>query len=112
MDHMRRGDFEAAWCISDAVLRARSDAHCDHLPIDQQWLWRGQPLNGKRVLICAYHGLGDTIQFIRYAALVHLIAKGVTVCAQPELLPLLRHIDGIDELVPLKDREFGIDHDL
>ena len=109
---MRRGDFEAAWQISDAILRSRLNARCDHLPLEQQWLWRGQPLEEKSILIRTYHGLGDTIQFIRYAGLVHGIAKHVTVCAQPELLSLLQNLEGIDELFPLKDRELRIDYDV
>ncbi len=43
-----------------------------------------------RILICCYHGLGDTIQFILYAPLVREIAERVIVCAQPELEPVIR----------------------
>lgn len=65
MRHMRRGDFAAAWEVSDEVLRGRAGQACDHLPRHFQWVWDGEPLAGKRVLIRCYHGLGDTIQFIR-----------------------------------------------
>ena len=64
---MRRGAFEAAWAISDAVLRARAGVPCWHWPRHLQYIWDGTPLTGKRVLVRCYHGLGDTIQFIRYA---------------------------------------------
>jgi len=101
MAAMRRGDFAAAWRASDEVLRAHTP--CWHLPRHEQWVWDGTPLDGKRVLVRCYHGLGDTLQFIRYAPLVHRVAAEVTVWAQPALIPLLRTARGIDRLLPLHD---------
>ena len=51
-----------------------------------QWVWNGEPLDGKRVLIRCYHGLGDTIQFIRYTPLVQRIARR----ADPPWYPTMR----------------------
>src|SRR4051812_44087459 len=99
--HMRSGRFEAAWEVSDAVLRARAGTLCWHLPRHEQYVWDGRPLAGKRVLVRCYHGLGDTIQFIRYAPLLKSIAAEVSVWAQPPLIPLLRTVRGIDRLLPL-----------
>src|SRR5215203_2854747 len=103
MRHMRCGEWSAAWQVSDEVLRAHRNQSCASLPRHLQWIWNGEPLDGKRVLIRCYHGLGDTIQFIRYASLVRQRAKHSAVWAQPSLLPLLRTVDGIDELLPLHD---------
>lgn len=103
MEHMRRGDFAAAWEISDRVLRERAGVPCAHLPRHFQYFWNGEPLDGKRVLVRCYHGLGDTIQFIRYAPLLKSVAKEVVVWAQPKLIPLLRSVGGIDLLLPLHD---------
>jgi hypothetical protein len=72
--HMRRGDFAAAWEISD---RLRD-------------VWDGTPLANRRVLIRCDHGLGDTIQFARFFPLVKAIAAECTILAQPSLLPLLQ----------------------
>jgi hypothetical protein len=111
--HMRAGEFEAAWRVSDEVLARRNGQRTDDLPRHFQWIWNGEPLDGKRVLIRCYHGLGDTIQFIRYAPLVRARAARVIVWAQPALLPLLRTAHGIDELLPLHDgapeAEFDVD---
>ena len=110
---MRAGDFASAWKVSDEVLRWRRGEDCAHLPRHFQWIWKGDSIAGKRVLIRCYHGLGDTIQFIRYAPLVRRTASRVIVWAQPELIPLLRTADGIDELLPLHagapEVEFAID---
>lgn len=100
---MRRGDYEAAWRVSDAALRERSGVPCWHLPRHLQYIWDGTPLTGRRVLIRCYHGLGDTIQFIRYAPLVCSVAREVMVWAQPALLPLLASARGIHRLAPLHD---------
>jgi hypothetical protein len=112
MRHMRAGDFERAWGVSDEVLRSRRGQTAHHLPRHFQWVWNGEPLDGKRVLIRCYHGLGDTIQFIRYAPLVRRAAEHVIVWAQPALLPLLATADGIDELIPLHDGSPGVNYDV
>lgn len=103
MQNMRRGAFEAAWRNSDAVLQARAGAPCWHLLRHLQPIWNGAPLQGKRVLVRCYHGLGDTVQFIRYAPKIKAIAAEVIVWAQPPLLPLLETMQHIDQLVPLHD---------
>ncbi len=105
---MRRGNFSAAWDISDAILKSRAALPCWHLPRHEQYIWRGEPLAGRRVLVHCYHGLGDTVQFIRYADPLRAIAREVIVWAQPALLPLLATVRGIDRLVPLHDGEPNI----
>ena len=103
MAHVRCGDFAAAWDISDAVLRERAGRPCWHLPRHQQYIWDGTPLDGARVLVRCYHGLGDTIQFARYAPLIRRVARSVTFWTQPAVIPLLRTVHGIDHLLPLHD---------
>lgn len=109
---VRRGDFAAAWRVSDAVLRAHDGMPCVDRPRHERWVWDGTPLAGRRVLVRCYHGLGDTIQFIRYAPLVKAVAAEVTVWAQPALLPLLRTVGGIDQLLPLHDGACAAEHDV
>lgn len=101
MQFMRAGAFEEAWKISDIVLQANAGKPNGHLPRHLQRIWDGTPLAGKRVLIRCYHGLGDTIQFIRYIPLVKAIATTVIVWAQEPLLPLLQSLPDIDLLLPL-----------
>jgi hypothetical protein len=109
---MRRGDFQAAWEVSDAALRSFAGQPSSHLPRHFQQVWRGSPLIGKRVLVRCYHGLGDTIQFIRYAPLVKAIAAEVIVWAQPSLIPLLRTARGVDLLLPLHDGQPDLEYDV
>ena len=79
--HTLRGDFLTAWGESDAIeLRGKPDPNR---------FWNGQPLDGQRVLIRCLHGLGDTIQFVRYLPRLRQIAAKVTLESQPALKPLL-----------------------
>jgi hypothetical protein len=100
---MRKGKFEEAWEYNDKVLKSGANRDYHYLPRHYQCIWDGTPLNGKKVLIRCYHGLGDTIQFIRYTGLVKEIATKVIVWAQPKLIPVLKTMEGIDQLLPLHD---------
>jgi hypothetical protein len=114
MEHMRRGEFDRAWRNSDILLRqhlaAPPDAH--DVPRHQQVVWNGASLHGKRVLVRCYHGLGDTIQFIRYVPLLKTIAAHVIVWAQPSLITLLSTACGIDRIISLHDGTPDCDYDV
>jgi tetratricopeptide (TPR) repeat protein len=119
---------EAEACFAEAV-RARPDHAAAHLNLALAWLqqgryadgwteyewrwkhkhrlrpypqplWDGSPLSGKTILLYAEQGLGDTIQFIRYASLVKKRGGRVTVECQPPLLRLLETCEGVDVLLP------------
>ena len=111
MQHMRRGEFEEAWKLSDAVLQERAGVPCWHLPRHLQYVWDGSSPDGKRVLVRCYHGLGDTIQFARFMPLLKRRAKEVIVWAQEPLIPLLQTVEGIDRLLPLHDGTPEVDYD-
>ena len=103
MWHMRRGEFAAAWEISDQVLRQAADIDRTEVPRHLQPVWNGTSPVSRRVLVRCYHGLGDTLQFIRYAPLLKNTAAELMVWAQPTLLSLLHTVPGIDRLLPLHD---------
>jgi tetratricopeptide (TPR) repeat protein len=66
--------------------------------------WNGQDLKGKTILLTHEQGLGDSIQFIRYAKMVK--ARGaarVRYLCLPELVEVLRGVDGIDEIKEFAD---------
>ena len=102
LDAMLSGDFPAAWAVSDAVLAARDPATRDdpRLPYHLRWVWDGRDPTGRQVLVRCYHGLGDTLQFCRFLALLRPRVAGLTLEVQPELLGVLRHLPGPDRLTP------------
>ena len=110
--HMRAGAWDAAWQISDAVLRARAGARDWHAPRHLQAIWDGAPLAGRRVLVRCYHGLGDTLQFIRFVPAVSAIAARVLVWVQPALIPLLSGVPDLGQLLPLHDGEPDAEFDV
>ena len=111
---MRSGDFAAAWSVCDEVLqrRLRAREDCSSWPRHQQFVWNGEPLDGKRVLVRCYHGLGDTIQFVRLLAELRPRVAEITLWAQPALLDLLRSVRGVDRLLPLHDGVPDVDYDV
>lgn len=111
---MLRGNFAAAWHISDAVLRRRLQhaVDCNAWSRHEQFVWRGQPVDGERVLVRCYHGLGDTLQFVRLLAPLRQRTREIVLWAQPVLLPLLQSVAGIDRLLPLHDGAVDVDYDL
>lgn len=105
MAAMKRGDFDSAWAASDRILHdrvARGDFDYT-LPRHLQTIWDGRPLAGKHVLVRCYHGLGDTVQFIRFVKPLRTIAREVSIWVQPMLMPLVKRVAGIDRVLPLHD---------
>ena len=65
-----------------------------------QPVWRGEPLDGRCILLCAEQGLGDQIQFVRFASRLRRHGAGaVFVEAAPNLAPLVATCPGVDGVV-------------
>jgi hypothetical protein len=111
---MRRGDFESAWAISDEGLQARLKAGAFRydIPRHLQHIWRGEPLAGQRVLVRCYHGLGDTIQFVRFAPALKRIAREVIWWVQPSLIDVVRAAPDVDLILPLHDGVPEVEYDV
>lgn len=65
--------------------------------------WKGpvaQPVAGKRIVIYAEQGLGDVINFVRYAKLLQADGATVFCVIQPELIPLVESMPGVVCLKP------------
>src|SRR3954469_23137181 len=85
MAAMRRGDFEAAWRQTDRIElpRRAAQARGTFVRGPEHLSWNGEPFDDRRVLLRCEHGLGDTLQFIRYIPLVRERARSVAVLVQP-----------------------------
>ncbi len=64
--------------------------------------WKGEPFPGGTLLLLAEQGLGDTLQFVRYARQVkERGGEGATVVieCQPEVARVLRGVPGLDRVI-------------
>jgi tetratricopeptide (TPR) repeat protein len=92
---LARGDYERGWADYESRWKLKG---LPPRPFAQP-RWDGSPLNGRQILLYVEQGLGDTLQFIRYAAVVKERGGTVLVECPEHLLPLLSRCSGIDRLV-------------
>lgn len=98
------GDFEKGWPGYEWRYSRPSQGSLRNYDAPR---WDGSNLNGKRILIHAEQGLGDTFQFIRYAKLIKqkngCIIAGVQkplIAFIKQSIPEIDHVVSIDEPLP------------
>lgn len=97
-----RGDFATGW--KGYEWRWRRPPLSAAVKKYPRPLWLGdRPLGGKTVLLHAEQGLGDTIQFCRYAPMVQAAGARVILEAPASLLPLLASLPGAADMVLAAD---------
>lgn len=63
-------------------------------------IWDGSDLSGKSILLSAEQGLGDTLNFVRFAKLLRQRGANTTVYCQPQLLALLQQATDLGPIYP------------
>lgn len=91
------GDLEQGWTLHESRWsRPEARKHLRTFPVP---LWLGQrSLQGKTILLHAEQGLGDALQFCRYAKLVSELGCRTILEVPKALLGILSTLDGVDEL--------------
>ncbi len=63
-------------------------------------LWDGSDLSGKTILIHSEQGLGDTLQFVRFAKMLKSRgAQQVILACQETLVELMKRVPGLDDVI-------------
>ena len=76
--YLVRGDWERGWALYESRL-GPGEAN--------ERRWRGEPLEGRRILLRCEQGLGDILQFVRYARLVSEMGGRVILQPPARLAP-------------------------
>ena len=97
---MKRGDWSAAWAETDRLELPRRQAQ--RLPGFQReahhLVWDGTAFDGRSVLVRCLHGLGDTLQFMRFVPPIAARARALHFLVQPMLLELLQGLPGLGQV--------------
>jgi hypothetical protein len=90
--HLTIGDYERGWPEYEWRLPAKQRAR----------LWDGKPLDGP-LLLHGEQGIGDTLQFVRYAELARSHAPSIILRCHRKLHSLLQSVRGFDTLLADED---------
>ncbi len=83
-------DFEARLALPDYTL-----------PAPRVPRWDGRPIPGRTLLVAHEQGMGDAIQFMRFAADAGRLGARVLYRGPRALLPLIARVNGVDAAVAL-----------
>lgn len=94
------GRYEEGWRLYDARYSLPRFVHRRTQSLLACPRWRGEPLQGRALLVWQEDGLGDMIQFGRYLSRLKAMgASRITVACLPPLRRLLSTVQGVDEVV-------------
>ncbi len=95
-----RGNFAEGWPEYEWRIQAVERL----LPAVPAPKWQGEPLDGRTILLVGEQGIGDALQFARYAVVLkQRYACRVAMSVLRPAIPLLKRVAGIDELTAIGD---------
>lgn len=92
------GRYAEGWEALEARFQVKGRVISQVGPFSQP-AWDGRPFPGRTLLLHWEQGLGDTLMFIRFAALAKARGGRVVAVVQPPLVHLLRTCPGLDEVL-------------
>jgi tetratricopeptide (TPR) repeat protein len=92
------GNFAEGWALHEWRWKVEGLMPARRAFPQPVWLGK-EPLGGKTILLYGEQGLGDTIQFCRYAKLVSDLGARVILEVKRPLLSLLQGLNGVDQLI-------------
>jgi tetratricopeptide (TPR) repeat protein/ADP-heptose:LPS heptosyltransferase len=95
--HLQQGNFRAGWSEYEDRWGTTYGVRFRRKFVEP--LWKGEPLEGSRILLYAEQGAGDTLQFVRYVPLVAARGGKVVLEVQSSLHRLLASTPGAAEVI-------------
>ena len=95
--HLLQGNFVRGW--REYEYRWSTPHFLRHRRKFLPPLWKGEPLEGSRILLHAEQGVGDTLQFVRYVPLVHARGGRVVLEVPRDLHRLLAITEGAEGVI-------------
>jgi Tfp pilus assembly protein PilF len=92
---LQTGDFERGWAEFEWRLKCKDYA----IPAFPCPMWDGSILNSQTILVYGDHGLGDTLQFIRYAPLVQDRGGRVVAAVRKPVARIVASCPGVAQVV-------------
>jgi hypothetical protein len=93
------GQLREGWALHESRWSKSSDPIRLFRQFDTAPWQHHEPIEGRRLLLHAEQGFGDTIQFLRYVRLAREQGAHTILDMPPPLMPLIATLDGVDELV-------------
>jgi Flp pilus assembly protein TadD len=90
------GDLERGWPEYESRWECGG---IDPPAVPGPW-WDGSPLSGRTILLFAEQGIGDTLQFVRFAPLVGARGGRVSLLCAPALVKLLTSCEYFERVFP------------
>ena len=91
------GDYREGW--KQYEHRWETKHFAGHRPTYPQPMWCGEDIAGKRIVLNAEQGMGDVIQFVRYAPLVAARGAEVILAVPRALKALMETVPGVSLVV-------------
>lgn len=92
------GDYANGWALYE--WRWKRNEFAQYRRKFSKPLWIGEPsIVGKSIFLYSEQGLGDTIQFCRYAKLLQNLGAKVFLEVPSQLFRLLKSLDGVEQLI-------------
>jgi hypothetical protein len=96
-----RGDFARGWSEFEWRWKTPHGRTLRERKGLSQPLWLGaEDIAGKTILLHCERGLGDTLQFCRFARLVHDLGATVLLQVQEPLIEVLAQLEGVSQILP------------
>ena len=100
--YLLTGNFELGWVGREARKNVPNPQITRFEFPQPRWLGK-ERIDGKTILLHTDEGLGDAIQFLRYAPMVAALGARVVVVVPDALCPLLSGLEGVSECIPLSE---------